>query len=321
MMKPSLIIAYTAPRLVIERARLHFDVTAPSSALMSVAECVAAAQEKNAAALLISTTHRLSKSDVDALPGSVRIVATSSVGHDHLPLAALKARGIFATNTPDVLTDCTADLTFLLILAASRRLSEYQSIMNAGWGRAYGQAEMLGQSLKGKNLGIFGMGRIGQAVAHRARSFGMNILYCNRRRLRADREAGAIYFEHFREMLPQSQVLTLLAPAGPATRHIMNVDAFAQLPAGSVFVNTSRGSLVDEEALIEALKGKKLFSAGLDVFENEPNVDPRLLELPNLVLTPHMGSATIETRTAMGYRALENISTAIVGNVPGDVLP
>lgn len=247
-------------------------------------------------------------------------MATTSVGFDNLNISEFKARGIFATNTPDVLTAATADLTLLLMLGASRRVREHIQTTEKGWGKVLGQAQMLGLDLAGKRLGILGMGRIGQAVAKRAQAFGMQILYSNRRRLPANEENGAKYFESFTDMLPQCQVLSLHAPGTAETEKIMGRKEFALLPKDAIFINVARGTLVDEDALFETLISKHLFAAGLDVCWNEPNPDPRFLNFSNILLTPHVGSATRETRVGMGLRSLANIRQAVQGLNPSDSL-
>ena len=224
------------------------------------------------------------------------------------------------TNTPDVLTECTADLAFMLLLAAARRAGEYSAIMRDGWRQGHGLGEMLGTRVWGKTLGIVGMGRIGRAVAARARGFGMTVLYCNRHRLPAELERGAEFVPELRAMLPRSQFLSLHAPSGPETQSLMNAETFALLPPGAVFVNTTRGVLVDEAALLAALRSGRLGAAGLDVFRDEPAFDRAFLALPNVFLTPHMGSATVETRDAMGFRALDNIAAVLAGRPAIDPL-
>jgi lactate dehydrogenase-like 2-hydroxyacid dehydrogenase len=225
-----------------------------------------------------------------------------------------RERGLIVTNTPGVLTDCTADLAFLLILAACRRLSEYAAIMRDGWRKPFGMPDNLGLRANGRTLGIVGMGRIGQAVARRARGFDMRVLYHDRVRLPADQEQGAEYVASLDELLPRCEILSLHLPGGDGT--LMTREAFARLPRGAVFVNTARGSLVDEDALIEALQSGHLFAAGLDVYRREPDFDLRLAALPNVFLTPHVASATVETRDAMGFLALDNIAAVLAGGPP-----
>jgi lactate dehydrogenase-like 2-hydroxyacid dehydrogenase len=225
---------------------------------------------------------------------------------------------VVVTNTPDVLTDCTADLAFMLILCACRRASEYERIMRQGWRQGFGLPDMLGLRPSGRTLGIVGMGRIGRAVAQRARGFGMRVLYSNRSRLPPGLEGGAEYFADWRAMLPRCQILSLHLPGGPGNDGMMDREAFALLPPGAVFVNAARGALVDEDALVEALASGRLFAAGLDVFRNEPDYDLRLAGLPNVFLTPHVASATVETRDAMGHRALDNVAAVLAGRPPMD---
>jgi lactate dehydrogenase-like 2-hydroxyacid dehydrogenase len=257
---------------------------------------------------------------IAAIPDHVKVLATCSVGTEHIDVEAARSRGLPVTNTPDVLTECTADLAFMLILNACRRAFEYDAIMRAGWRRGYGLGEMMGVRVWGKTLGILGMGRIGRAVATRARGFGMRVLYCNNSRLPPELEQGGEYFADFRAMLPHCDILTIHAPGGPATAAIMNAETFALLPQGAVFVNTSRGGLVDEDALLDALTSGHLYAAGLDVFRAEPEYDLRFADLPNVFLCPHMGSATVETRNAMANRALDNIAAVLAGGPPIDPL-
>ncbi len=319
-MKPRLIVSRQMPGPVGARIRAEFDCPWPEGRDMDAEEMLQQVRDTQAEALLFSSHLKLDAAVIARIPDHVRIAATCSVGFEHIDVAAARARGLPVTNTPDVLTDCTADLTMLLILGACRRAHEYEAIMRAGWRRGYGLGEMLGVRASGKRLGIVGLGRIGQAVARRARGFNMRILYNNPRRLPEDIEEGATYFADLREMLPQCDILTLHARGGPATAGLMNAETFALLPKGAVFVNASRGGLVDEEALIAALRSGHLFAAGLDVYHNEPAFDLRLAELPNTFLFPHMGSATIETRTAMGMRALDNIAAVLAGRPPIDPL-
>jgi len=206
----------------------------------------------------------------------------------------------------------------MLMLNASRRAYEYDKIMRDGWRIGYGLGEMMGKRVWGKTLGLLGFGRIGQAVARRAQGFGMKVLYSSPNRKSAAEEQGAEYVADFRAMLPRCDILSLHAPGGAATNNIMNAETFALLPKGAVFVNAARGTLVDEDALIAALQSGRLYAAGLDVFRNEPEYDLRFAKLPNVFLAPHMGSATVETRNAMGFRALDNIAAVLAGRAPID---
>lgn len=272
--------------------------------------------EKSIDAILVSHGQVLSAATIDSFPSSVKVIATSSVGFDHIDLKTAKGKGIVVTNTPDVLSDATADLAMTLLLNVSRRIKEYAEIMQDGWGQNYGQSEMLGTSLQGKTLGILGMGSIGRAMAKRARAFDMKIAYHNRKQLPSELENGAQYLSSFDELLACSDVLTLHAPATPETISIMNSKTFAKMKKGSIFINTARGSLVDEEALMKALDRRHLFGAGLDVFQHEPDFDERFLRYPTVVVTPHMGSATIETRDTMGLLAMKNIKAVLAGESP-----
>jgi lactate dehydrogenase-like 2-hydroxyacid dehydrogenase len=253
---------------------------------------------------------------IAALPDTVRIIATFSVGTDHIDVEAARARGIVVTNTPDVLTDATADITLLLILGAARRASEGERMIRAGEWTGWRPTQLLGTHLGGKRLGIVGMGRIGQAVARRARAFGMSIHYSNRKRLPAEREGDAVFHPDAEEMLGVSDVLSLHFPATSETTHWLNAARIERLPPGAIVVNTARGSVVNDEALIAALKRGRLRAVGLDVFENEPNLHPGYRDLPNSFLLPHLGSATVETRNAMGFKALDNLDAFFAGTEP-----
>ena len=320
-MKPKLILGCLVPTDVVTRAREEFDaVIAPGPNDMTVPEILEAAASHQADAIAFTNTLPLNAAAVAALPPSVKIGATISVGYDHFDVAAAKARGLIATNTPGVLTECTADFAFMLMLDAARRGTEYDRIMRQGWRYRIGQGDLLGVRVTGKRLGILGMGRIGRAMAQRARGFDMEIFYHSRTRLPPELELGATYCATFEDMLPHCDFLSVHAPAGPATDKIINARTLALLPDGAVFVNASRGGLVDEDALLEALTSGKLFAAGLDVFRSEPDYDLRFATLENVVLAPHVGSASKETRNAMGYRALDNVSSVLAGKGPIDPL-
>ena len=319
-MKPRLIISRQIPPEVTERVVAEFDCPIPEGRDMDQDTVIEILQEHRADALMLTSHLKLDAATIARLPDHVKVAATFSVGFDHIDVSAAKARGLPVTNTPEVLNECTADLAFMLLLNACRRGHEYEAIMRRGWRRGYGMGEMMGVQAWGKTLGILGLGRIGQAVARRARGFGMRVLYCNRHRLPSEQEQGAEFFANLRDMLPHCQILSLHASANPATSGIMNAETFALLPKGAVFVNVSRGGLVDEPALLAALKSGHLFAAGLDVFRREPDFDLGFAELPNVFLTPHMGSATVETRRAMGFRALDNIQAVLAGKPPIDPL-
>ncbi len=316
-MKPRLIVSHNiAPEVV---ARVHAEFDCPyEGQKMTADETVAAVCAHRADALLITHHTRFGAAHIGAFPDHLKVLATHSVGTDHIDIAACQARGLMVTNTPDVVTECTADLTLMLMLNAFRRGAEYDAVMRKGWRTSYGMGEFMGRRMNGATLGILGMGRIGRAVAQRARGFGMRILYCNSRRLPPELEQGAEYFAEFGAMLPQCDALSLHAPSGPATTGIMNADTFGRLKPGAVFVNAARGALVDEDALIAALQSGQLFAAGLDVYRREPDFDLRFAALPNVFLVPHMGSSSVETRTAMGFRALDNIASVLAGRTALD---
>jgi lactate dehydrogenase-like 2-hydroxyacid dehydrogenase len=312
MSKPRLVVAPGLPRAVFDSLPERFDAIG-GEGNMSVQEALAQVERHKADALLVSHRHKMTAEAIARLPAHVNVLATVTVGYDHIDVPAAKAKGLIVTNTPDVLTDCTADMAMLLMLAACRRAAEAEQLMRQGWRKSFGMGEFLGLKVSGKRLGIFGMGRIGQAMAQRARGFNMQILYSNRSRLKPDLEAGAIYYADLKDMLPQCDILAVHAPATPETDKVINAEALALLPKGAVLVNTSRGSLIDEDALLASLRSGHLFAAGLDVFRSEPDFDQRFAELPNLFLTPHIGSATVETRNAMGFRALDNIAAVCSG--------
>jgi lactate dehydrogenase-like 2-hydroxyacid dehydrogenase len=320
-MKPRLVLAALMPRDVVARARDEFDaVVVEGKDDMTVEQVIAAATRHRADAIMFTNTLPLSADAIARLPPGVRVGATSSVGYDHIDVAAARARGLYVTNTPDVLTECTADFAFMMLLAAARRAYEYDRIMRAGWRYRIGQGDLLGVRVTGKTLGILGMGRIGRAMAQRARGFDMTVLYHSRNRLPPELEQGARYFASFHEMLPHCHFLSLHAPAGPATDKIIDAQTLALMPRGAVLVNVARGGLVDEDALLDALTSGQLFAAGLDVFRSEPDYDLRFAKLDNVILSPHIGSGSVETRNAMGFRALDNIAAVLAGKGPIDPL-
>jgi len=273
-----------------------------------------------AAAIIPCHTEKLSAEVIARLPDSVRAICSFSVGYDHIDLAAAKARGIAVTNTPEVLSNATAEVAMLLMLGAARRAHEGARMLRTNTWADWSAIGQLGIELTGKRLGIIGMGRVGQVVARRARGFDMEIHYYNRHRLSPEIEAGAVYHADLRDLLPRSQFLSIHCPATPETHHLINAERIALLPDGAVVVNTARGAVVDDDALITALRSGKLFAAGLDVFNGEPDIDPRYRELDNTFLLPHIGSATRETRDGMGFRALDNLDAIMAGREPRDRL-
>jgi len=257
---------------------------------------------------------------VDELDARVKIIANHSVGTDHCDIPALNARGIAVTNTPDVLSDATAEIAFLLMLGAARRAVEGDRMVRDGKWDFWSPAFMVGKQVSGARLGIIGMGRVGQAMARNARGFGMQVHYYNRSKLSSDKEQGATYHETVESLLSISDFLSLHCPATPETTGLMNDKRFALMPDGAVLVNTARGALVDEAALIAALKSGKISAAGLDCFVTEPGGNPALSAHDNVFMLPHIGSATVKTRDAMGFRALDNLDAFFNGATPKDKL-
>jgi len=255
---------------------------------------------------------------VARLDSRVKIIANHSVGVDHCDLDALKSRGIVVTNTPDVLSKATAEIALLLMLAAARRAGEGDRLVRAGKWDSWSPSFMVGTQMTDKRLGIVGMGRVGQAFARLVAGFDMEIHYYNRNRLPPEQERGAIYHETVEDLLPHCDFVSLHCPATPETENLMNAERLALLPDGAILVNTARGKLVDEDALISALKSGKLAAAGLDVFKLEPGGNPAFAALDNIFMLPHIGSATRETRDAMGFRALDNLDAFFAGNTPRD---
>jgi glyoxylate reductase len=275
----------------------------------------------NAEALLCLLTDRVDAGLLDGAP-RLRIVANAVVGYEHVDVAACRARGIAVTNTPDVLTDATADLTLALVLATLRGLPRSERSLRAGEFHGWGFWDYLGADPGGRTLGIFGMGRIGQAVARRAAPFGMRVLYHSHARLSADDEAalGAEWTD-FDGLIARSDVLSLHAPLTPETRGVISAEVLRRMRPGAFLVNTARGALVDEAALVDALRDGPLAGAGLDVYAREPAIHPGLLDLPNVVLLPHMSSATRETRTRMAMLAARNVHAVLSGQPPLTLVP
>lgn len=248
------------------------------------------------------------RAQFEKLPNSVKILVAFSVGIDWIDLDAAKDNNVVVTNTPDVLNDATAEIAILCMLGAARRASEGERMVRAGKWNCWSPAFMVGTQVTGKNLGVIGMGRVGRIVAKRAKyGFDMNIRYSNRSKLSSGLEDGAIYHASVEDLLPHCDFLSLNCPATPETIDLMNAERLALLPDGAVLVNTARGAVVDEDALVNALKSGKLAAAGLDVYKGEPGINPKIAELDNTFLMPHIGSSTFETRDAMGFLALDNL--------------
>ena len=317
--RPALLITRRLTDAVLDRARRDYDVTLNADDhVFSPTELAEACQ--NADAVLPCHSERFDAATIATLPDRLRIIANHSVGVDHVDLAAAGARGITVTNTPDVLSDATAEIAILCMLGAARRGSEGDRMVREGRWNFWSPAFMVGRQVTGRRFGVLGLGRVGQVAAERARGFGMELHYHNRHPLPADQERGAVFHDSVESLLQVSDVLSLHCPATPATTGIINARTLALLPERAILVNTARGALVDEDALIAALRSGRLFAAGLDVFHNEPGGNPALAALDNVFLLPHIGSATFETRDAMGFRALDNLDAFFAGATPRDRL-
>jgi len=319
MSKPIIAVTRKLPPSIETRmmelfeARLNED-DQPLSAAEIVAKC------DGADVLVPTVTDGINAALIAALPDNIRLIANFGVGVDHIYLKAAAARDILVTNTPGVLTDDTADLTIALLLSVPRRLVEGARLAAAGNWAGWTPTFMMGHRVTGKRLGILGMGRIGQAVAQRARGFGISIHYHNRKRLHPEieEELEATYWESLDQMLAHMDLLSVNCPQTPATYHLLNAERLDKLQTHAVIVNTARGGIIDEAALVERLAAGAIAGAGLDVYENEPAIHPGLLALDNVVLSPHLGSATHEGRIAMGEKVIINIKTFSDGHVPLD---
>ncbi|MCR9218607.1 MAG: D-glycerate dehydrogenase [Alphaproteobacteria bacterium] len=300
------------PDAVEARFRADFDAV-PNDDDAALDAPAILARAEGCRGIVCSPTEPFDGELIARLPESVEILATFSVGCDHIDLEAARARGLIVANTPDVLTDATADATMLCLLGAARMAQQSEAVLRQGrWGR-WSPREMLGVHMSGKRLGIVGMGRIGQAVARRAKGFGMRVMYHNRRELPPEQAEGAAFHADPASLLPQCDFLALTCPLTPETHHWLDAARIALLPDGAVVANTARGPVVEDDALIAALQSGKIAAAGLDVFTGEPALDPRYLDLETAFLLPHIGSATVETRNAMGNRALDNLAAHATG--------
>ena len=256
--------------------------------------------------ILSALTDKLDEETINQLPDTIKIISNFAVGFGNIDLEAAKKRGIAVTNTPDVLTDATAEIGVLLILGACRRASEgIEKAREGGW--VWSADMLIGKQLTGTRLGILGMGRIGQKIAKIAKSLGMIIHYHNRSKLSEDKEQGAIYHDNLNDLMKVSDVLSVCCPASKDTINLINKDALELLPKGAVVTNVARGDIVDDDALLDALERRKVYAVGLDVYKNEPNLNPGYLKHKSAFILPHLGSATKETRTAMANLAIDNL--------------
>lgn len=279
-----------------------------------------ARRAEGAEVLFVTATETVNADVIRKLQPRLKTIATLSVGFDHIDMAAARSFGIKVLHTPDVLSDACAEIAMLLLLNACRRGYEADRMVRSGAWPGWGPTQLLGMGLTGRRLGIFGMGRIGRAIAARARGFGLEIHYHNRTRLSPELEEAALYHDSADGLLAASDIFLIAAPGRPELKGFLDRARIARMPQRAVVVNISRGDLINDDALIEALQSGRLFAAGLDVFANEPNIDPRYRTLDNIFLSPHIGSATHETRDAMGWLLIRGIETLAEGGVPANLL-
>ncbi|MDE0812978.1 MAG: D-glycerate dehydrogenase [Alphaproteobacteria bacterium] len=317
--KPRIIVTRKLPDAVETRMMELFDTQLNlDDTPMSKVDLINAAER--AEVLTPTVTDIIDRDVIQAAGDQLKLIASFGTGVDHIDLRAAHERKITVTNTPGVLTEDTADMTMALILAVPRRLTEGERLVRSGKWDGWGPVSMLGHRIWGKRLGIIGMGRIGQAVARRARGFGLSIHYHNRKAVHPDieRELEATYWDSLDQMLSRMDIISVNCPHTPATYHLLSKRRLELMKTGAFIVNTSRGEVIDENTLATLLGNGQVAGAGLDVYEHEPAINPKLLNLDNVVLLPHMGSATIEGRLAMGEKVIINIKTFIDGHKPPD---
>ena len=318
-MKTKIILTRRLPDTVETRMRELFDATLnETDQPFNRAQLLEAL--KTADVLVPTVTDNLDASVIEQSGSQLRLIASFGTGVDHIDVNAARKKGITVTNTPGVLSEDTADVAMALILAVPRRIVQGDTKIRSGQWDGWSPTGMLGHRINGKRLGIIGMGSIGQAIARRAKAFGMAIHYHNRKAVHPSIESDleATYWENVEQMLPRVDIISVNCPSTPATHHLLNAERLSLLPSHSYLVNTGRGDVIDELALLDLLKEKKIAGAGLDVYENEPVVTSALIDLPNVVLLPHIGSATIEGRQAMGEKVIINIQTFLDGHTPPD---
>tara|TARA_R110002096_G_scaffold9686_2_gene38211 strand:+ start:1520 stop:2512 length:993 start_codon:yes stop_codon:yes gene_type:complete len=321
--RPKVIVTRKLPDSIETRMAELFNVT------LNLADAPLSREELKAAVakahvLVPTVTDTIDSDIIDAAGENLTLIANFGAGVDHIDVAAAQKKGIVVTNTPGVLTEDTADLTMALLLSVPRRLFEGEKILRAGEWSGWTPTFLMGHRIQGKRLGIIGMGRIGRAVARRAKAFNMAVHYHNRSRLpeQTEAELEATYWEDLDQMLTRMDFVSVNCPLTEETKHLLNRDRLTKMQPHAVIINTARGGIVDEEALADLIEVGRIAGAGLDVFEEEPTINAKLLELDNVVLLPHMGSATIEGRVAMGEKVLINIRTFMDNHRPPDrVLP
>jgi lactate dehydrogenase-like 2-hydroxyacid dehydrogenase len=319
MSKPVIWIPRRLSDATLERARRDYEVIVNENDTPGSAEDIVAMSARVDGMIPCHSEH-FTADVVARLDPRLRIVANHSVGVDHCDLDALKSRGIVVTNTPDVLSDATAEIAMLLMLGAARHAVRGDRLVRQGQWDSWSPSFMVGKQVTGARLGIVGMGRVGRAFADKARGFGMEIHYHNRSRLAPEAEQGAVFHEDVDSLLAVADFLSLHCPATPDTTDLLNAGRIARLPQGAVVVNTARGALIDEDALLDAIERGHLAAAGLDCFKVEPGGNPAFAAHENIFMLPHIGSATRATRDAMGFRALDNLDAFFAGQAPGDRL-
>ncbi|MDH3537505.1 MAG: D-glycerate dehydrogenase, partial [Gammaproteobacteria bacterium] len=314
--KPVVLVTRKLPDAVEQRLAEKFTALLnPEDKLYGTDELLRLAEQADA--ILPCHTEKFPAATIARLPERVKAIANFSVGVDHVDLEAARERGLIVTNTPDVLSDATAEIAMLLMLGAARRASEGERIVRNQLWKDWSPAFMVGRQITGKRLGILGMGRVGQVTATRARGFDMTIHYHNRKPLGAEHAGGAVYHDSVDGLLSTIDVLSIHCPASDATRGLLNRDRLALMHRDAIVVNTSRGGVVDDDALVAALKSGAIAAAGLDVYNGEPDaIHSGYRELDNCFLLPHIGSATVETRDAMGFRAIDNLVAIFSGREP-----
>ncbi len=319
MTKPVLLVTRRLPPAIEARAARDYEaLLSEHDAPVSGGDILRMAQGVDA--ILCCPAEKLEGDLIRALPASVKVIGTFSVGYDHIDVAAARARGIPVCNTPDVLSIATAECAMLLVLAAARRAGEGERLIRSGKWTGWAPTQLMGTLVSGRRLGIFGMGRIGRELARMAKGFGMAVHYHDIARLPPELEDGAIFHENEAEFLAVCDVLSLNAPGGAGTRHWLNAGRIARMPKGAIVANAARGTLIDDAALIAALRSGQIAAAGLDVYDGEPHINPGYLALENVVLLPHLGSATTETRDAMGNLVLDGIDAVLAGRTPSNLV-
>ena len=316
-MKPVVLVTRKLPDAVEARLSRDYDAHLnPTDTLYTADDIIKRAEGCDA--ILPCHTEKFTAEVIARLPKSVKAIANFSVGYDHVDVEAAKKHGLIVTNTPEVLSDATAELTIMLMLGAARRASEGERLVRTREWKDWSPSFMVGIEMTGKRLGILGFGRVGRVVAQRARGFDMEIHYTDTKRLPPDLEQGATYHATPEELLPNCDFLAIHCVATPETTGLLNAERIALLPDGAIVTNASRGVVINDDALIAALKSGKVAAAGLDVYNNEPDIHPGYRELANVFLMPHIGSATRETRDGMGFRALDNLDAIFAGKEPKD---